>query len=178
MSFNTKNPQLQALDDELAALRALALEMVDTTDIWWDTVLGEGDAVTGLQARLAAPLLVEADSGADVLVPSATTTSLCSVELTAGWWEIEGIAYYPGTAGVAYYAVGIGTASDALPAVGRYAAYPFSGAPNVPPALPARTRRVNVTDTTTYHLVVRSNVTSGPLYAQGWLSARYLGANP
>lgn len=111
--------------------------------------------------------------GSAVSLTSETDTSVTTISLTAGDWEVMGVVYYlhgETTVGV-YYAsachLGVGLpASLVATLVGNHNS-PFLQASTVIPA-----RRVSLASTTTYYLIAKSSFTTSTMAAFGTIRAR------
>jgi hypothetical protein len=123
---------------------------------------------------------LEATQGTPQALTTNTALSITSISLTAGDWDVRGIAVFSGaaTTTVDYQAAGIGTTINALPAalsdgsnydsVGAIAPFNFIAAKT----LPVGPMRVSLTTTTTYYLTVLSGFAVSTQSCAAHISAR------
>ncbi len=121
--------------------------------------------------------------GSAVSLTTGTTANITSISLTAGDWDVEGLACFNpgGSTPAVYWAAAISTTSATLPTapaggfVQLYTSVATSigGSPNAAfQQINTGTARVSIASTTTVYLVTQSTFSVGPNSAFGLLRAR------
>jgi len=113
-------------------------------------------------------------SGSNINQTTNTTVTLVSRTLTAGDWDVEGIATYTkaATTVVTSTQQGISTTLNTLGATGTFTSTAAAISDAVPSAFTTPTVRLKLTTTTTVYLVCRPGFTTSTLTASGFLRAR------
>lgn len=115
-----------------------------------------------------------ATSGSSTSLVTATAKTIHSVTLTAGEWDIEGVATYTkaATTVVTYTQQGISTTSNTLGGTGTFTATAAAISDVIPSAFTTPVVRLNLNGNTTIYLVSRAGFTTSTLTASGFLRAR------
>jgi hypothetical protein len=113
-------------------------------------------------------------SGSAVSVTSDNNTSIVSVSLTAGDWDVSGcVAFRPaGGANVTFYKAGTNSGSTSFGGLGTFFEISGAATATVDQYFPIPTIRWSLSGATTIYLVVRTNFTVGTMTAFGLLGAR------
>lgn len=133
------------------------------------------NATTGFVGQLIESTILVASA---VALATNTTEDVTTISLTAGDWDVWGSVWFSpaATTSVTMFAGAVSTTSDTLPtAPGSGAFFTFIQAATVPAAifgLPAGTRRISLSATTTVYLVTRATFTVDTLAAYGYIAAR------
>jgi hypothetical protein len=115
-----------------------------------------------------------ATSGSSTSLVTATAKTIHSVTLTAGDWDIEGVATYTkaATTVVTYTQQGISTTNNTLGGTGTFTATAAAISDVIPSAFTTPVVRLNLASTTTIYLVSRAGFTTSTLTASGFLRIR------
>ena len=115
-----------------------------------------------------------ASSGISTSLVTAAAKTIHSVTLPAGDWDIEGVATYTkaATTVVTYIQQGISTTSNTLGGTGTFTATAATISDVIPSAFTTPVVRLNLSSSTTVHLVSRAGFTTSTLTASGFLRVR------
>jgi hypothetical protein len=132
------------------------------------------NAVNNAQAGSVGEMGPASTNSAPALT-TATPANLGNISLTAGDWDVWGVALFSPatTTTMTVHTAGINTTSATLPAAGQYATlagFTITGAVNVYMNVP--TVRVNVSTTTTVYLVGQATFATSTCAGGGFLFAR------
>jgi hypothetical protein len=117
-----------------------------------------------------------------VTLPTATATTITSISLSAGDWDVRGQVDYTcgnGTTAIQVYYQGISTTNNTLGATDTYSVLNLTGTSTLPgvsidQGLPCKTTRISIGSTTTVYLVaqVNFNGTGASVKGYGTIEAR------
>jgi hypothetical protein len=115
--------------------------------------------------------------GSAISLTSGTAANITSISLPAGDWDVWGtVATNPaGTTTQSFTQASISTVSATIqtsPNGGGTAIYPYTVAGGNPVTVPAGTRQINVSTTTTVYLVINSTFATSTNTAYGFIGAR------
>ncbi len=132
------------------------------------------DGVTnGSNAAVGEVGEVRSGTGSSQSMSNGSTQSVYSLSLPAGDWDIQGtVRYLPGAEVEGYAQQGISTNSGSVGALGTYTTINTLFSDAIPPALATPVVRMNLSSTTTVHLVSRTGFSGTTLSATGFLYCR------
>lgn len=117
-------------------------------------------------------------SGSPVSLSTGAATSVTSISLTAGVWDVSALGTLAGTLTGTLFAVGISPTNNALIAAdsgNSYLVTPTMSTAAANSSLSVPRYRVVLTATTTYYLILRADYTVGTATGWGRLSATRVG---
>jgi hypothetical protein len=115
-----------------------------------------------------------ASSGSSTSLVTATAKTIHSLTITAGDWDIEGVATYTkaATTVVTYTQQGISMTNNTLGGTGTFTATATAISDVIPSAFTTPIVRLNLTSNTTIYLVSRAGFTTSTLTTTGFIRAR------
>lgn len=113
-------------------------------------------------------------TGASTSLVTTAAKTIHSLTLTPGDWDVEGVATYTKAAAtvVTYTQQGISTGSNVIGNTGTFTATAAGISDAIPSAFATPVVRINLSITSTVHLVARAGFTTSTLNATGFIRAR------